>query len=98
MTEEEYKQEWLNGMHQTEYNACRFSNNKIQYCFDWLTKNVPDWNVRTDIVKNVCAQKLKIASNKDYQKKCQDWADKLTAYYKAQKILGNRYVLPTYEI
>ena len=21
MTEEEYKQEWLNGMHQTEYNA-----------------------------------------------------------------------------
>ena len=33
MTEEEYKQEWLNGMHQTEYNACRFSNNKIQYCF-----------------------------------------------------------------
>ena len=98
MTEEEYKQEWLNGMHQTEYNACRFSNNKIQYCFDWLNKNVPDWNTRTDIVKDVCAQKLKIASNKAYQKKCQDWADKLTAYYKAQKILGNRYVLPTYEI
>lgn len=45
MTEEEYRQEWLKGLHQTEYNNCRFAEDKTQYAIDWAKKNVPNVNL-----------------------------------------------------
>lgn len=41
MTEEEYKHEWENGLHQTDYNLFRFSNNeeRIKFARQWLNDN-----------------------------------------------------------
>lgn len=95
MTEEEYKQEWLNGMHQTEYNACRFSEDKIAFCKQWLDINTP-WvnytNPKT-IVDLICKQKIKIASDETYRKLCADWTDKINAYNKLQ---GSEIQKPAY--
>lgn len=98
MTEEEYKQEWLNGMHQTEYNACRFSDDKVKFCEQWLNTNVPDWKERTDIVSEICNQKMKIALDASYRDKCQKFADKLTAPEEVCNIIGKRFIIPTYKL
>ena len=45
MTEEEYRQEWLKGLHHTDYNNCRFAEDKTQYAIEWTKKNVPNVNL-----------------------------------------------------
>ena len=45
LSEAEYKQEWLNGLHQTDYNNCRFAEDKTQYAIDWVKKNLPNVNL-----------------------------------------------------
>ena len=45
MTEEEYRQEWLKGLHHTDYNNCRFAEDKTQYAIEWAKKNVPNVNL-----------------------------------------------------
>lgn len=46
LTEEEYKSEWVAGLHQTDYNNCRFADDKLEYCKDWLSKNVKSFATR----------------------------------------------------
>lgn len=43
MTEKEYYQEYLNGLHQTEYNKVRFlsKNERIEFGKEWLLNNNP---------------------------------------------------------
>ena len=36
MTEEEYKAEWLQGLHNTEYNNCRFADDKVKFGIEWI--------------------------------------------------------------
>lgn len=38
MTEEEYRQEWLKGLHHTDYNNCRFAEDKTKFAEEWITK------------------------------------------------------------
>lgn len=66
MTEAEYKAEWQLGFHQTDYNNCRFADDKIKYCEDWLSKNVESYQkgYKEYLVTDVCNQKLRIADRK----------------------------------
>ena len=36
MTEEEYRQEWLKGLHNTDYNNCRFAEDKTKFAEEWI--------------------------------------------------------------
>ena len=76
MTEEEYRQEWLKGLHQTEYNNCRFAEDKTQYAIEWTKKNVPNVNLENpqNIVDRINWYKI---YDKDPRKV--KWADKIYA-------------------
>ena len=76
MTEEEYRQEWLKGLHQTEYNNCRFAEDKTQYAIEWTKKNVPNVNLENpqNIVDRINWCKI---YDKDPRKV--KWADKIYA-------------------
>lgn len=76
MTEEEYRQEWLKGLHQTEYNNCRFAGDKTQYAIEWTKKNVPNVNLENpqNIVDRINWYKI---YDKDQRKV--KWADKIYA-------------------
>lgn len=45
MTEEEYKQEWLKGLHNTDYNNCRFAENKTKFAENWIKNLMPNINL-----------------------------------------------------
>jgi hypothetical protein len=76
MTEEEYRQEWLKGLHQTEYNNCRFAEDKTQYAIEWTKKNVPNVNLEhpQNIVDRINWYKI---YDKDPRKV--KWSDKIYA-------------------
>jgi len=40
-TEEDYKKEFLAGQHQTDYNKCRFAEDKLAYAKEWMRINAP---------------------------------------------------------
>lgn len=81
MTEEEYKSEWLAGLHHTEYNNCRFAEDKVQYAKNWLLRNKlvdEDYKPCTNFVANVvCTEKLHIATDSKYCDLCSRWTDKI---------------------
>lgn len=76
MTEEEYRQEWLKGLHHTDYNNCRFAEDKTQYVIEWTKKNVPNVNLENpqNIVDRINWCKI---YDKDEHKPL--WADKISA-------------------
>lgn len=78
MTEEEYKQEWLNGHHQTDYNNCRFTENKEQFAINWIKKFQPNTNIEDpqNIVDRICNYKI---FDKDKRKEL--WSDKINTIY-----------------
>lgn len=100
LTEEEYKKEWLAGQHQSDYNNCRFSDDKIQYAKEWLLnkQNTTSFDTVKDIIDVICQQKIKIIEDQDYCDKCQMWADKRIA----QTLLYNKglesYTIKTHVI
>lgn len=98
MTEDEYKQEWLNGKHQTDYNACRFADNKINYCKLWIQKYIPWANINNpeNIIDIVCLQKLKIASDPAYRDLCTNWSDKIAVNKLLDDLNFNTIKIPTY--
>ena len=61
MTEEEYRQEWLKGLHNTDYNNCRFAEDKTQYAIEWTKKNVPSVNLENPQKKTSKSIKTKKA-------------------------------------
>ena len=79
MTPEEYKQEWLNGLHHTDYNNCRFADNKEQFARDWIKERLPDVNIDNpqNIVDRINWCKI---YDKDERKPL--WADKISAHNK----------------
>ena len=80
MTEEEYKAEWLLGFHQTDYNNCRFADDKVQYCKDWIEKNCKrNGYYISNLSRIVSEQKLKIATDSNYRELCANWSDKIKA-------------------
>ena len=77
MTEEEYKQEWLNGLHHTDYNNCRFSNNKEQYVIEQTKRELPDINLENPQTLLDRINWCKIY-DKDFRKEL--WTDKISAH------------------
>ena len=76
MTEEEYRQEWLKGLHHTDYNNCRFAEDKTQYAIEWTKKNVTNVNLENpqNIVDRINWCKI---YDKDERKPL--WSDKISA-------------------
>ena len=95
MTEEEYKAEWKLGFHQTEYNNCRFADDKVQYLKDWFIKEglfKPQVNdFCTNFIANaICKNKLRIAEDPKYRYICRTWTDKIAVYELLQRMnMGN---------
>lgn len=90
MTEQEYREEWLAGLHHTEYNNCRFAKDKIQYVKDWLFKNKlvnEGYEPCTNEIANiVCIEKLRIATDIAYRKLCTKWTDKIQVQEELRKL------------
>ena len=95
MTEEEYRQEWLKGLHHTDYNNCRFAEDKTQYAIEWTKKNVPNVNLENpqNIVDRINWCKI---YDKDERKAI--WADKIAAHYQIalNPELKNILIQPSY--
>jgi len=77
MTEEEYRQEWLKGLHHTDYNNCRFAEDKTQFSIDWIRNKLPNVNLENpqNIVDRINWGKI---YDKDERKPL--WADKILAH------------------
>lgn len=77
MTEEEYRQEWLKGLHHTDYNNCRFAKDKTQFSIDWIRNKLPNVNLENpqNIVDRINWCKI---YDKDERKSL--WADKILAH------------------
>ena len=77
LSEAEYKQEWLNGLHQTDYNNCRFAEDKTQYAIDWVKKNLPDVNLENP---QTLVDRINYYKIFDKDKRKTFWADKILAH------------------
>ena len=77
MTEQEYRQEWLNGLHRTDYNNCRFAEDKVKFAENWIKNKIPDINLDNpqNIVDRINRYKI---YDKDDRKPI--WTDKISAY------------------
>lgn len=75
-----YYLEWLDGKHQTDYNNCRFTEDKLTFAKNWLISKKPelDWNKPKNIVDIIARQKLRIITDDDYCKQLSVYADKVT--------------------
>ncbi len=97
MTEEEYKAEWLLGFHQTDYNNCRFADDKVQYCKDWIEKHCKrNGYYISDLSRIICEQKIKIATDSNYRELCADWSDKIKAREKLAEFDMAKLRIPSY--
>lgn len=77
LSEAEYKQEWLNGLHQTDYNNCRFAEDKTQFSIDWIKNKLPNVNLENpqNLIDRINWCKI---YDKDERKPL--WADKILAH------------------
>jgi hypothetical protein len=94
LSEAEYKQEWLNGLHQTDYNNCRFADDKTQFAIDWAKKNLPNVNLENpqNLIDRINWCKI---YDKDERKPL--WADKILAYQTlSQSSLKDIVISPAY--
>ena len=78
LSEAEYKQEWLNGLHQTDYNNCRFAEDKTQYAIDWIKKNLPNVNLENP---QTLVDRINYYKIFDKDKRKPFWADKIMVRY-----------------
>lgn len=74
MTEEEYRAEWLAGKHQTDYNACRFAEDKVKFARDWAKARMPDVDI--DDPKNI-VDRINRYKIYDTDPRKPVWADKI---------------------
>ena len=94
MTEEEYRAEWEKGLHQTEYNNCRFANDKEQFARDWIHEKLPTVNLDNpqNLVDRINWCKI---YDKDPRKTL--WANKIWAHQEiAKSNLKDILIQPAY--
>lgn len=74
-----YWLEWKEGQHQTDYNNCRFAEDKLEFAKNWLLSKKPeiDWKNCKNIVDIIAKQKLRFIIDSDYCGIAQQWADKV---------------------
>lgn len=91
MTEEEYRQEWLQGLHSSDYNNCRFAKNKTQFAIDWIKEKLPNVNLENpqNIVDRINWCKI---YDKDPRKV--SWADKISALNNLEDIGMEDLIIP----
>lgn len=77
LSEAEYKQEWLNGLHQTDYNNCRFAEDKTKYAIEWIKNKLPNVNLENpqNLIDRINWCKI---YDKDERKPL--WTDKIYAH------------------
>ena len=77
LSEAEYKQEWLKGLHHTDYNNCRFAEDKTQFSIDWIKNKLPNVNLENpqNLIDRINWCKI---YDKDERKPI--WADKISAH------------------
>lgn len=83
MVPAEYKKEFLSGLHQSEYNRCRFAENKIEYAEMWLDAHVPyaDYRNPKNLIDKICNYKI---YDRNILK--QKWADKICSHWNLNEI------------
>lgn len=74
----EYKKEWEAGIHQSEYNACRFVEDKVAYSEQWFKKYGPwiDFKNPKNAVDRIANYKLY-----DLDPRKPTWADKICSHW-----------------
>ena len=77
MTEEEYRQEWLKGLHNTDYNNCRFSDDKTQYSIKWIKEKLPNVNLENP---QTMVDRINWCKIYDKDERKPIWSDKILAH------------------
>ena len=93
LTPEEYRQEWLKGLYHTDYNNCRFAEDKIQFARDWIFNINP--SVDIDNPKNII-DRINYLKIYDKDPRKQIWADKISCLDELKKMNLEELILPTY--
>ena len=76
MTPEEYKAEWLKGNFHTDYNNCRFADDKIAFGKEWIRSRLP--SVNFDNPRNI-VDRINVNKLYDMNELKVGWADKIKA-------------------
>lgn len=101
MTPEEYKQLWLSKEPgtQTEYNNCRFAEDKLSFAKEWLRLHVPFFNENgNSACDETCKQKLRMIEDKAYCELCSRWADKIVVNNELEQMGFKDIIIPNYLI
>lgn len=77
MTEEEYRQEWLKGLHNTDYNNCRFAEDKTKFAEEWITKK--DLSINLVNPQNI-VDRINWCKIYDKDDRKPIWTDKILAH------------------
>lgn len=93
MSEEEYRQEWLKGLYHTDYNNCRFAEDKVQYAKDWIKDKLP--TVDLDNPKNI-VDRINYCKLFDTNPDKALWCNKIWAYRKIKEIYPELAIEPAY--
>lgn len=93
MDPEDYRKEYLAGLHPSLYNDCRFADDKLLYAKRWLDTEVPwaNYEEPRNIIDRICHYKL---YDKDPRKAY--WADKINAIHELHNMgLSELVIEPT---
>lgn len=93
LSEEEYRAEWKNGLHQTDYNNCRFATDKEKFAEEWIKNLLPDINLKNpqNIVDRINWCKI---YDKDPRKTL--WCNKIWAHNEIERTHPELSINPTY--
>ena len=78
LPEEEYRKQWEAGQHQSDYNACRFAEDKLEYGKQWFRRYAP-W-INFDNPKNI-ADRIANCKLYDMNPLKPKWADKICSHW-----------------
>jgi len=83
LSEEEYKKLWESGLYNTDYNNCKFSEDKIKYGIEWLKARDEEINIESPqtLQDRICYNKF---YDKDIRK--QKWSDKINVLNELKNI------------
>lgn len=91
MTEEEYKAEWLQGLHNTEYNNCRFADDKVKFGIEWIKEKLPTVNL--DNPQNI-VDRINWCKLYDLDPRKPLWSDKITVNYMLEDVGLKDIIIP----
>lgn len=94
MTEEEYRQEWLKGLHNTDYNNCRFAEDKTKFAEEWIMTK--DLSINLVNPQNI-VDRINWCKIYDKDDRKPIWTDKILAHQELSiSSLKNIVISPAY--